>query len=151
MPAVIRRLGPADVALGWRLVHDLKRGAVSESYVARLLGAPANFLFAALAGETPVGFLLAHRLDRLPEERPHFFIYELEVAERFRRQGLGRGLIEALLTEARREDAAAFVIALASNQAALRLYAATGAEVKEKGSVVLLYPRAATPAGSGGC
>jgi ribosomal protein S18 acetylase RimI-like enzyme len=126
----IMKAGPGDAPLVRLLVEQFKKSAVSEAYLSGILSNSDNLLFMALIDRNVVGFLWAHRLDRLPEERPHFFIYEIDVLQEHQRRGIGRKLIDAMLSVARQNDAETFVLTNRSNQGAVRLYGATGGEVE---------------------
>lgn len=140
----IIRAGPGDITLVGRLVEQFKNGALSEDYLAGILSNPANFLFVALLDEAAVGFLWAHRLDRLPEERPHFFIYEIEVLQDHQRRGIGRKLIESILAVARQQDAETFVLTNHSNNNAVHFYRGTGGKVESGDDLLFVYKRVAS-------
>jgi len=79
----------------------------------------------ALAGEKPVGYviywMLQHEID----------IHNLAVRPAYRRQGIGRALLEAVLEEARRQGADRVTLEVRkSNEAAQRLYQALGFAAK---------------------
>jgi ribosomal protein S18 acetylase RimI-like enzyme len=143
----IIKAGPSDAPLVRMLVAQFKKSAVSEAYLAGVLSNPANLLFVALLNQVVVGFLWAHRLDRLPEGRPHFFIYEIDVLQEHQRRGIGRKLIEATLSVARQNDAETFVLTNRSNQQAVRFYRATGGEVESSDDLLFVYKRAAQAGG----
>lgn len=129
----MRLLRPGDeeivVALG-------EERALSREVAAELLGDPAvRFLVAFEDGE-PVGFALAYvlRRRRLPERS--LFLYEIEVAERLRRRGIGGRLLDEVAGVARAEGAAeGFVITSRSNGPALALYLAAGGVVADDADV----------------
>ncbi len=139
----IRRLGASDATLAEAAVRAFKSRASSEGSLAAFLANPANFLLvAAAAGERePVGYLLAYRLQRPDREAAQMFIYEVDVAEGWRRRGLGSALIDEILRLARAEDMCeAFVLTSRGNEAARSLYARTGAVVEDEAAMLFVYP-----------
>jgi aminoglycoside 3-N-acetyltransferase I len=87
-----------------------------------LLADDRTVFVAAFDGETPVGFAFGYVLPRRHGRPSIFFVYELEVEERYRRQGIGRRLMEELLFG--QQDA--FVLTDADNEAAMALYTSLG-------------------------
>jgi ribosomal protein S18 acetylase RimI-like enzyme len=70
------------------------------------------------------------------------FLYDIAVDERFRRQGVGRRLVEALTRLAQEESATeGFVITSRSNEAARALYRSAGGvdENPDGGDVVVEF------------
>lgn len=62
-------------------------------YTARLLANPAFVGLVALDGERIVGALAAYELPKFEQERSEFYIYDLAVAEGYRRRGIATSLI----------------------------------------------------------
>lgn len=141
----VRRLGPSDVALGLQAVRSIKQPepdpTFEEGYLARFLSRPENVLIVADIGGTPVGFLLAYRMDRIDRDRRMICFYEIDVASSHRRRGVGRAMIEALKTLGRQERATRiWLVTGRSNTAAVSLFEASGAVVAGNGDeVVLVY------------
>ncbi|MFF1683779.1 MULTISPECIES: GNAT family N-acetyltransferase [unclassified Streptomyces] len=67
---------------------------------ARFLRTPGHHLFLAYEGDEPVGFVSGVETVH-PDKGVEMFLYELSVAEPFRRRGIGRSLVEALAALAR--------------------------------------------------
>jgi [ribosomal protein S18]-alanine N-acetyltransferase len=87
----------------------------------RILTLAGTFGYLAWHGETPSGFILARNLGREVE------VLSLGVLPRWRRRGIGRGLIDAVVGEATRCGVGSIVLEVASeNEPARRLYAAFG-------------------------
>jgi len=139
MTALIRRLTPADAHIAQRIVARFHRGDVPVAYLGRYLANPTNYLFVAELDGAVVGFLTAHRLDRLNREATQFFIYEIEVDEEFRRQGIGSGLLRAVLESARIEGAEVFVLTNESNRPAVRFYESLGGMVETGDDLLFVY------------
>lgn len=110
----IRRLAPGDEWVVRALADDEPRTA--------LLADDRTTFVAAFDGEEPVGFAFGYTLPRRHGRPATFFVYELEVHERYRRHGIGRRLMQELL--AGHEDA--FVLTEPDNEAANALYASLG-------------------------
>ena len=87
-----------------------------------LLADDRTVFVAAFDGETPVGFAFGYVLPRRHGRPTIFFVYEIDVDERYRRRGIGRRLLEELLSG--QEEA--FVLTDAANEAAMALYASLG-------------------------
>jgi aminoglycoside 3-N-acetyltransferase I len=87
-----------------------------------LLADDRTVFVAAFDGETPVGFAFGYALPRRHGRPSIFFVYEIDVDERYRRRGIGRRLMEEVLFG--QEEA--FVLTDAGNDAAMALYASLG-------------------------
>lgn len=111
----VRRLGPGDEAIVERLAEQAppRPGLLEDDRV--------RFV-AAFDGERPVGFAFGYELPRRHGGRSMFFVYELGVDEPYRRRGIGRRLMEELLTG--HEES--FVLTEPDNEAANALYASLG-------------------------
>jgi aminoglycoside 3-N-acetyltransferase I len=109
MPAAsitIRRLTPCDVAhlrklnalFGAVFAEPETYGAEppSDAYVEGLLSKEHIIALVALAGEEVSGGLVAYELEKFERARREIYIYDLAVAEAYRRQGIATALIEHL-------------------------------------------------------
>jgi ribosomal protein S18 acetylase RimI-like enzyme len=110
----IRRLGPGDE-------HVVRALAEREAQTA-LLADDRNRFVVAFDGEDPVGFAFGYELPRRHGRPVMFFVYEIEVEEAYRRQGIGRRLMQALLDGYDE----AFVLTEPDNAAANALYGSLG-------------------------
>ena len=110
----IRRLGPGD--------EDVVRALAEDEAQTALLADDRTVFVAAFDGEVPVGFAFGYVLPRRHGWPTMFFVYEIEVDERYRRRGIGRRLMEELLFG--HEEA--FVLTDAANEAAMALYGSLG-------------------------
>lgn len=104
----VRVLGPGDLAL-FRAMNDLFAAVFDDeasfasappddAYAEGLLARPDTVLLLAMAGEVPVGALAGYILPKYEQARSELYIYDLAVAEDWRR----RGVATALIAETRR-------------------------------------------------
>jgi aminoglycoside 3-N-acetyltransferase I len=103
-PFSIRALGPADVELMRGLLRTLGEvfGAPgtytaaepSDAYLERLLGSECFIAVVAAADGEVVGGLTAYELRKPEQERSEVYIYDLAVAEPYRRRGIATASIE---------------------------------------------------------
>ncbi|MCI4347853.1 MAG: GNAT family N-acetyltransferase [Thermoplasmata archaeon] len=99
-----------------------------------------NIFLLATEGTTAVGFLRATALGQLHTLRPQMFLYEIGVARRFRRRGVGRALIHRLLEYCRRHRFdEVFVFTNPANRAAVSLYRGTGAVTETPRDRMFVY------------
>ena len=110
----IRRLGPGDEEVVRRLADDEPQTA--------LLADERTVFVAAFDREEPVGFAFGYVLPRRHGKPTGMFVYELWVDRRYRRQGIGRRLMQELLAG---QDEA-YVLTEPDNDAANALYASLG-------------------------
>lgn len=121
---LIRRLGREDLAILERVVADVFDFEVDLELSAEFLADPHHHLVVALTERRVVGFASGvHYLH--PDKPAEMFVNEMSVAFEYRRRGIGRRLLEALLEHARvlgcRE---AWVATEPQNAAARALYSA---------------------------
>jgi ribosomal protein S18 acetylase RimI-like enzyme len=96
---VVRRLEAGDEAVACKAVATFKNSHPTDDYMTWFLSNKDNYLYVAeLEGEL-AGFLLAYKLERCDGERAMMFLYEVEVLSQYRRQGIGRSLVEAVRRE----------------------------------------------------
>ena len=101
----------------------------SDKYLERLLSDDRFILLAARIDGKAVGALSAYELVKYEQERSEFYIYDLAVAEPFRRRGVATALIEALKPIARAAGAwMIFVQADREDEPAVALYRGLGVE-----------------------
>lgn len=112
---VVRRLGPGDEAV-------VRRLAEKDPPQTALLADERTVFFVAFDGDEPVGFAFGYLLPRRHGKPTGMFVYELEVDERYRRQGIATRLMRALIATAPE----AYVFTEPDNDAANALYAALG-------------------------
>ena len=101
----------------------------SDAYFEKLLSNAHFVMLSARINGIPVGALAAYELVKYEQERSEFYIYDLAVAEPFRRQGVARTMIEALKPIARSAGAwVIFVQADREDEPAVALYRSMGVE-----------------------
>src|ERR1700735_5336933 len=119
----IRRLIPEDVKIGVAAIQKIKRAPTTTEVIASFLKRPDQYFIVAIEDDQPVGFALAYELERIDRSHPMVFLYEMEVVESHQRQGVATMMIELLKKICRKRGVfKMFVIAAASNHAALQLY-----------------------------
>jgi aminoglycoside 3-N-acetyltransferase I len=100
-----------------------------DVWLERLLSDDKFVLLAAILDGETVGALAAYELVKYEQERSELYIYDLAVAEPFRRRGIATALIEALKPVARAKGAwVIFVQADREDAPAVALYRKLGAE-----------------------
>jgi aminoglycoside 3-N-acetyltransferase I len=100
-----------------------------DAYFEKLLSDSHFVMLAARINGTVVGALAAYELVKYEQERSEFYIYDLAVAEPFRRRGVARTLIEALKPIARSAGVwVIFVQADREDEPAVALYRSMGIE-----------------------
>ena len=99
----------------------------SADYQRRLLSDPGFVALAALKNGTIVGGLAAYELRKFEQERSEFYIYDLAVARRHRREGIATALITYIKQiAAARGGYVVFVQADHGDAAAIALYSRLG-------------------------
>ncbi len=106
MSVVIRQLGPDDLPLMDGLVRMFGEAfddpatytgeRPDAEYLRRLLGGDSFFALAALDGDAVVGGIAAYELRKFEQARSEIYLYDLAVANTYRRRGVATALISAL-------------------------------------------------------
>lgn len=141
----VRRLGRGDDALAEAAVRlllaDDDDGFPID--VRPFLDSPAACAFVSLTDDgAPAGWVYGQELVHPDGERT-MLLYALDVDEGFRRQGRGRALVEAFVTDARERGCTeVWVLTDDANPAALATYAAAGGRREEQDSVMFTWPLA---------
>jgi aminoglycoside 3-N-acetyltransferase I len=132
----IRRLFDEDLDLvyDWRDMFNTAFGepaerAPSSDYMRRLLSDRKFVALAALKDGHVIGGIAAYELVKYEQERSELYIYDLAVAEPFRRRRVATSLIEALKPIACAKGAwMMFVQADRQDEPAVALYRKLGSE-----------------------
>ena len=130
-------LGPGDVArmrgmlvMFGEAFHERDTYTVAQptdDYLRRLLASDTFIAVAALHGDDVVGGLAAYVLPKFEQARSEAYIYDLAVAEAYRRQGLATAMIDALKPIASARGAyVIFVQADHGDEPAIALYETLG-------------------------
>jgi len=133
----VRRLGTGDVEAMRKVnrlfgqafdeVDAFETAPPSDEYLAQLLGRDGFAALAAFDGDEPVGALCAYRLDKYEQQRSEYYIYDLAVAQEWRRKGVATALIDGLGKVAAGEGAyVMFVQADHGDDPAIALYTKLG-------------------------
>ena len=139
MQVAIRQVGAADIATAQQVLRQFHKAALSAAHAASILANPANVLLVAEAEARIKGFLFAHWIDRLPSQAKQLFIYEVEVADRYRRAGIGSALLAKALSTAHGRGARAFVFTNHSNPAAIGLYRRAGGIARKGDDILFVF------------
>jgi aminoglycoside 3-N-acetyltransferase I len=99
----------------------------SNAYIEGLLGGNGFIALVATEGNTVIGGITAYELKKFEQERREIYIYDLAVAESYRRQGVATALIESLRAIAKARGAhVIFVQADPPDAPAVALYTKLG-------------------------
>jgi aminoglycoside 3-N-acetyltransferase I len=99
-----------------------------DDYLRETLAKPHVVAIVAIADGIVVGGLVAYQLDKIERRRSEFYIYDLAVAEDWRRRGIATGLIAKLQTIASARGAwVIYVQADYGDDPAIALYEKLGA------------------------
>jgi len=141
----IQRLGAADAELASRVLHKLKQDvapgrARSSQAMLRWLLNSDHVLLVAISESDPVGFALGYFLERVDEDVPMLFFYEIEVHKDKRRHGIGGRLVEAMKAIARQAQVRKMWVQTApANLAAQALYERQGGTVSDTPDLVYTW------------
>ena len=138
--AAILLVSEANVSMLERVDDDVFDHDVQPALVHAFLANPANVLVVAVVEGLVVG--MASGIAYVHPDKPlTLFINEVGVSGRFRRQGIGRRLVSALLqtgTELGCKEA--WVATELNNQPARKLYEALGGVADQDHAVVYVVP-----------
>lgn len=146
MEVKVKRLEATDALQAVSVVRVFYAKEVSPQHMERFLSNPANYLIVAEADGNShpawAGFLLAYALERLKEDALKMFIYDIEVAEQYRRQGVGTALIGHVRRIVKQEEmVSAFVFTNYSNEGAVGFYKSSGAKIVNGDDLLFVYSR----------
>lgn len=103
---VIERLGIDDVQralAAFEMMHDVfdeDPGVLSDGYVAGLLADGSFWAIVAFEAGEAIGCITGHELGMTRHERTELFVYDLAVRVDRQRRGIGRRLVDALVSGA---------------------------------------------------
>ncbi len=108
-------------------VETYTRAQPGEAYLERLLAADHVIALAALDDGAVAGGLVAYELQKFEQQRSEIYIYDLAVAEPYRRRGIATALLANLRTIAKARGAyVIYVQADLVDAAAIALYSKLG-------------------------
>ena len=90
----LRHLGPGDAG-ALEAANELFDADVRPGATRRFLDDGNHHVILAYEDDTPAGFVSGVEMTH-PDKGTEMFLYELGVAERFQRRGIGTALVEAL-------------------------------------------------------
>lgn len=140
MAIAIRVLRAGDEAVLDRVAPGVFDEAVKPELAREFLAEPRFHLVVALDGDLVVG-MASGLVHMHPDKGPEFFVNEVGVDDGYRRQGIGKRLMRAILHEARAAGCAeAWLGTETDNAEALALYRAIMDEGdREEPMVVFTY------------
>jgi len=125
LPLMRQMLGMFGAAFEDPAAYDDARP--DDAWLARLLGGESFIALAALADGAVVGGIAAYVLDKFEQARREVYLYDLAVAEPWRRRGIATVLIEELKRVAKARGAyVIFVQADLGDDPAIALYSGLG-------------------------
>ena len=108
-------------------VETFNEAQPSETYLRNILRSDYFIALAALKGDDVVGGITAYELQKYEQERSEFYIYDLAVDEKHRREGIATALISELKKIAALRGAyVIFVQADYGDDPAIELYSKLG-------------------------
>lgn len=96
----IESLSGENAHLLEQMRHDVFDNAVDPVQLQAFVDDPRHVLFMAIADGAVVGMASAVEYFH-PDKKPQLWINEVGVADAFQKRGIGRGLVTALISEAR--------------------------------------------------
>lgn len=135
----IRILGSGDHAVLGQVAPDVFDNAIDPRLALEFLGDERHHLVVAIDQNRVVGFVSA--VDYVHPDKPReLWINEVGVSASYQGQGIGTAMLQALLRHAEslgcRE---AWVLTDRANDAAMRLYTATGGREAESDAVMFTF------------
>ena len=133
-PCTVRRAESVAELVAASALFD---GPVREEWAGRFLEERGHHLLLAYAGDRPVGMISGVETTH-PDKGTEMFLYELGVAEAYRRRGVGRALVGGLLAVARDRGCYGMWVAVDTDNApALAAYAAAGGGREADAAIVV--------------
>jgi GNAT superfamily N-acetyltransferase len=133
LDAEILRLASSDAPSAKRALACIKPAGerarrVTVAACRSFLRDERNVFLGAFANGEPVGYAIAYLLERPDREAPMVLFYEVEVLAGWRRQGIGRAMVDRLAQFAKERGACKmWVLTEEANAAAQALYTAAEA------------------------
>lgn len=133
---IYHRLGPHDssqarvlISLFDQVFEEPTRPLLSEEALLARLADDRVWVLVAMDHNKVVGGLVGYELPKFETQRSELYLYDLAVASAHQGQGIGRGLIDALITQVESTDIwAVFVQADLGDEVPNALYQSYGYE-----------------------
>ena len=136
----VRRLLPGDELAVLHAGYLFDEKMLDLPAVREYLADSRNMLLFAFEGSEALGFLRGTELLQLDSRRKQMFLYDIGVDEGYRRRGVGKALITALLRDCReRGFEEVFVFTDPANLPAVSLYQSTGAVTETPADRMFVY------------
>ena len=142
MAFTILRAGPSDFDLACEAVLEVHgRASLDAVALAEFVADPMRFLLLATHDGLVVGSLSGYALQRPHRPDPQFLLYEIDVRPEWRRQRIGKALVNRFIAEARAASAfEVWVLTNRSNAAAMALYASCGLRMENSDDAMWSVP-----------
>lgn len=135
-----RRLTVSDMEAVLRLNGDLRTGFACRENVRAFFAQPQNWLFACLEDGRILGFCQGYECPRLNDAGGLLYIHELAVLPSYRRQGIGKTMLNMLKILCRLSGIRRiFLITQRSNAAAAALYESVRGERPHADDMVFVF------------
>ena len=137
----IRLLGPADLDVLESVAPDVFDDPIDPRAADEFLKDPRHHIAVAIDNGVVVGFASAVHYTHPDKPAPELWINEVGVAPTHQGLGIGKAILAKLLDHARALGCVeAWVLTGRINQAAMRLYAASGGIEAPTDSVLFTFP-----------
>ena len=108
-------------------IETYQTSVPSDNYLQSFLEKTHCIVLVAMKGDEVIGGLVAYELEKFEQDRREIYMYDLAVAEAYRRQGIATHLINELKTIAKTRKAyVIFVQADPEDMSAIKLYESLG-------------------------
>lgn len=119
----IRELTLYDIDKVQVMIKDFGKDEASYDKIKKFLSEDEHHLIASMDHGKIVGFALAYELPRIDGKGNMLYVHEIEVAEKYRRQGIGKSLMEELSALCTRKNIyKMFLLVDPDNQPGIGLY-----------------------------
>lgn len=134
------RLNKNDVDIAIEVSKVFKSTTPKEEKVQSFLSDSKNYLMIYKDDNKVVGFAYGFELQRFDGKNSMMYIHEIGVLPEYRRQGIGKAIINELIEICKEKDfMKMFLITMESNIPAVTLYERTGGKVNAKDYIVYDY------------
>ncbi len=124
-----RKLNLSDLDMVLQMEEDFRSGFVCEDNARAFLSSPTNWMFACIEDGRIIGFVYGYELSRLDDVGNMLYIHEIGVLPEFRRQGVGKRLLNNIRALCRLSGICCFFLYTEqSNQSACSFFESVGGE-----------------------